>query len=343
MPSSRSRGRRKTPPRRPTVAAVQAPLAAAASPSQEWPGLELAEWLPTYATLHRWVQIVGKTRLVLAPFVNHWWHSTLYVTPLGLTTSSMPYDGRAMDAEFDFLNHVLTVRVSSDEIGQIELEDKSVSAFYAEWRALLVSLGVPVRIVPRPNEVADATPFADDRIHASYDRAAVDRWFRALSSVDRVLKEFRGRFGGKASPVHFWWGGFDLACTRYSGRSAPRHPGGIPNCPDYVMYEAYSRECISAGWWPGTAGSPVSEAAFYAYAYPEPDGCAAAPVRPSAAFYHREMREWILPYEAVRNSPDPEASVRAFLETTYAAAATLGGWDTAALAVEPPNEAGRTT
>jgi hypothetical protein len=313
---------------------TKAPVVPAASPPPEWPPLALDEWLPTYATLHRWVQIVGKTRLALAPFVNHWWHSALYVTPLGLTTSSMPTDGRAIDAEFDFVNHVLTARASDGEVRTIELEKKSVADFYREWRELLGELGVEVRIFPRPNEIADATPFATDRAHGSYDAESVRKWFEALSSVDRVLKEFRGRFIGKVSPVHFWWGGFDLACTRFSGRRAPPHPGGIPNCPDYVMREGYSHECISAGWWPGTAGSPVAEAALYAYAYPEPAGTAAASIQPAAAFYHPEVREWILPYDAIRNASDPSGSIMAFLESTYKAAATLGRWDIEALAVD---------
>ena len=317
------------------MAATKTPVAATLPTAREWPRLPLAEWLATYETLHRWVQIVGKTRLALAPFMNHWWHGALYVTPWGLTTSSMPTDGRAIDAEFDFVNHELTVRDSGGETRTIELEKKSVADFYGEWIELLRGLDVDVRIWPRPNEIADATPFPADREHASYDADAVGRWFRALSSVDHVLKEFRGRFVGKSSPVHFWWGGFDLACTRYSGRRAPPHPGGIPNCPNYVMREAYSHECISAGWWPGTPESPVAEAAVYAYAYPEPAGCAAAHIRPAAAFYHHELREWILPYDSVRTAPDPSAAIMAFLDSTYEAAATLGGWDVDALAIEP--------
>jgi hypothetical protein len=296
-----------------------------------WPPLPLNAWLPTYSTLHRWVQIVGKTRLVLAPFENHWWHCALYVTARGLTTSSMPYDGRAIDAEFDFLNDVLVVRDSGGETLRIELEGRSVADFYAEWRRLMRALHMDVRITGKPNEIPDATRFADDRAHASYDRAPVENWFRALTQADRVLKQFRGGFVGKSSPVHFWWGAFDLACTRYSGRRAPPHPGGIPNCPDYVMREAYSHECISAGWWPGSPGSPIEEPAFYAYAYPEPSGCATASIRPAAAFYHPEMREWILPYEAVRSAPDPDAAVLDFLESTYESTASLAAWDTAAL------------
>jgi uncharacterized protein DUF5996 len=295
-----------------------------------WPALS-DEWLPTYATLHRWTQIVGKTRLGLAPFENHWWHCTLYVTAHGLTTSPMPYRGGVVEIEFDFLSDLLLAQTNGGETRSLRLENKSVADFYHEYRAMLAALDVDVRITPTPNEVADATPFSKDRAHATYDGDATRRWWRALTGADRMLKQFRGGFEGKCSPSHFWWGGFDLACTRFSGRPAPRHPGEIPNCPDYVMYEAYSHECISAGWWPGTAGLPVAEPAFYAYAYPEPAGCNLAPIAPAAAFYHPEMREWILPYDAVRAAGDPEAMVLEFLESTYETAATLGGWDVAAL------------
>ena len=213
----------------------------------------------------------------------------------------------------------------------MRLESKSVATFYEEWNALLAALGIDVRISAKPNEIADATPFAKDRVHATYDADSARRWWLALTNADRALKRFRGQFTGKCSPSHFWWGGFDLACTRFSGRRAPLHPGGIPNCPDSVMHEAYSHECISAGWWPGSVGSPVSYAAFYAYAYPEPDGCSAAPIKPLEAHYHPQLREWILPYEAVRTADDPEGMILEFLESTYDVAATLGGWDTAAL------------
>jgi hypothetical protein len=296
-----------------------------------WPALPLDEWLPTYATLHRWTQIVGKTRLGLAPFQNHWWHCTLYVTARGLTTSPMPYRDGLVEIELDILGDHLVAQTSGGEIRRLQLADKSVADFYREYRALLADLGVGVHIVPTPNEVSDGTPFPDDREHATYDAEAVRRWWHALVEADRLLKQFRGRFAGKCSPSHFWWGGFDLACTRFSGRPAPPYGGVVPNCPSYVMLEAYSRECISAGWWPGTAGSPVTEPAFYAYAYPEPAGCSAAPIEPAAAFYHPEMREWILPHDAVRAADDPDAMVLSFLESTYEAAAALAGWDTAAL------------
>ncbi len=297
----------------------------------DWPALPLDGWISSYETLHRWVQIVGKTRLVLAPFENHWWHCAFYVTPVGLTTSSMPYgegrEQRALDVEFDFLNHVLTVRSSAGDARCLSLEQKSVADFWDEWRGLLDVFDVNVRLSGRPNEMSDVTPFALDHEHATYDREAISRFFRALSNADRVLKRFKGRFTGKSSPVHFWWGGFDLACTRFSGRRAPPRSGGIPNLPDYVVQEAYSHECISAGWWPGTVGTPCEEPAFYAYAYPEPNGCAAAAVQPSGAYYHSDMHEWILPYDDVRRAPDPDAAIIQFLESTYDVAARLARWD----------------
>lgn len=296
-----------------------------------WPSLSLDEWLPTYETLHRWTQIVGKTRLALAPFENHWWHCTLYVTPRGLTTSAMPYDAAMVEIEFDFLDHVLLARHSRGDTRRMRLESKSVADFYHEYRAMLAALGVEFRMTPTPNEVLDATPFPDDQVHATYDGDAARRCWRALIQANRALQRFRGGFAGKCSPTQFWWGGFDLACTRFSGRPAPLYQGKIPNCPSYVMEEAYSHECISAGWWPGSADWPVHEPAFYAYAYPEPPGCGAAAIGPQAAFYHEEMREWILPYDAVRTASRPDAMVAEFLESTYAAAAALGGWDVAAL------------
>ncbi|HEU4994429.1 MAG TPA: DUF5996 family protein [Gemmatimonadaceae bacterium] len=299
---------------------------------QRWPALHLDDWLATYETLRRWTQIVGKTRLRLAPFVNHWWNVTLYVSARGLTTSVMPYDGGAVEIEFDFLADRLRARTSGGDTRLLRLEDgKSVAEFYDEYRAMLAALDVHVRIVAKPNEIEDATAFAEDEKHAAYDGDAVRRWWSALVEADRLLKRFRSGFVGKCSPSHFWWGGFDLACTRFSGRTAPPYQGTIPNCPPYVMLEAYSHECISAGWWPGTAGAPVTEPAFYAYAYPEPAGCNVAPITPRAAYYHQEMHEWILPYDAVRRAPDPDAAVLEFLESTYAVAAKLGNWDVAAL------------
>jgi hypothetical protein len=309
------------------VPAAGAPIRAA----EVWPPLPLHEWQPTYETLHRWLQIVGKTRLALAPMQNHWWQVPLYVTSRGLGTSPMPHGTLDLEIEFDFVDHMLVARTSDGAIRTLPLQAQSVADFYLEYRSLLRSLGVDVAIHPVPVELAEVVPFSKDQAHASYDADAAQRCWRALLRADRVLKEFRGRFVGKCSPVHFWWGSFDLACTRFSGRPAPRHSGGIPNLPDYVTVEAYSHECISAGWWPGTPGAPVAEPAFYAYAYPEPPGCSTASIGPSGAYYHQGMREWILPYDVVRESADADASVLEFLQSTYVAAAELGGWDRAAL------------
>jgi len=292
-----------------------------------WPALPLAEWRDTYATVHRWLQIVGKTRLALAPMENHWWQVTLYLTSRGLVTSPMPAGDRSVDIELDFLQHRLIMRTSDGDTRLLSLERCSVADFYREYFAAMRTLGITPRIRPVPTEIADVTPFAEDREHASYDADAVQRWWRILAGTDRVLKEFRGRFIGKCSPSHFFWGSFDLACTRFSGRRAPKHPGGIPNCPDYVAVEAYSHECISAGWWPGSVGSPIEEPAFYAYAYPEPPGCPEAPIRPADATYNAAMKEWILPYDSVRTASDPRKAVLEFLQSTYEAAATRGGWN----------------
>ncbi len=300
-------------------------------PSDTWPQLPLEEWQETYETLHRWMQIVGKTRLGLAPMQNHWWQVTLYVTARGLGTSPIPYRERNFEVEFDFLDHLLIVRTSEGVTRMIPLAPQSVADFFGEYMALLRSLDIEPKIWPQPVELTDATPFADDRMHASYDPDAAQRCWRILTQADRVLKEFRSGFIGKCSPSHFWWGAFDLACTRFSGRPAPPHPGGVPNTPDYVTREGYSRECISAGWWPGTVGGPVNEPAFYAYAYPEPAGCPEALVRPAAAEYRMDVREWILPYEFVRTAPDPDAALLEFFESTYSAAADLGDWNRALL------------
>ena len=299
--------------------------------AESWPRLPLGEWQATQTTLHRWTQIVGKTRLALAPMQNHWWQVTLYLTARGLGTSPIPYRDQSFEVEFDFIDHLLMLRTTDGSTRSLPLRSQSVAQFYGEYRAMLRSLDIDPKICAIPNELLDATPFARDHEHAAYDAEAAHRCWRILAHADRVLKEFRGHFVGKCSPSHFWWGGFDLACTRFSGRRAPTHPGGIPNCPDYVTREAYSHECISAGWWPGSPGTPVDEPAFYAYAYPEPPGCAAATVHPTAAAYHPVMREWILPYEAVRTAPNPGAALLQFLESTYSAAANLGGWDRSTL------------
>jgi hypothetical protein len=266
---------------------------------------------------------------------NHWWQTVLYVTARGLSTSPMPYGDGTVEVQFDFVDHSLEIRTNAGEARTIRLESRSVADFYAEYTSALSSLGVAVRIWPVPREMPDTTRFTDDREHSSYDSDAVHRYWQILVGADRALKEFRGRFIGKSSPSHFWWGGFDLSCTRFSGRPAPRHPGGIPNLPDYVTREAYSHECISAGWWPGTLGSPMAEPAFYAYSYPEPPGCDVAPIQPAGAYYHPDMREWILPYESVRTAADPHKLLLDFFESTYSAAARLAAWPRSALERPP--------
>jgi Family of unknown function (DUF5996) len=294
-----------------------------------WPALPLAAWRDTYATLHMWTQIVGKTRLALAPPVNHWWQTALYVTSRGLTTSSIPHGDRTFEVEFDFVDHHLRVTGSDGPSRTIPLRPQTVAEFYREYMKLLGSLGFPVTIWPMPVEVESSLRFPDDQIHRSYDAEWGNRVWQALVQADRVLKHFRGRFLGKASPVHFFWGSFDLAATRFSGRRAPPHPGGAPNLGNWVMQEAYSHECSSVGFWPG--GDAIPEPVFYAYAYPEPQGFRDYPIAPSAARYDDTMREFVLPYEAVRTSRAPDDTLLAFAQTTYAAAADLGGWDRANL------------
>jgi len=292
-----------------------------------WPRLRLSDWADTKDTLHMWTQIVGKIRMAHAPMVNHWWHVTLYVSPRGLTTSTIPYLDRAFDIEFDFLEHRLHVRTSDDRRRDIALTPMPVARFYTETMAALDELGISTRIHAVPNEVDPAIPFADDDTHAAYDPHAVQLFWRQLLQANRVIGEFRSRFVGKASPVHLFWGGMDLACTRFSGRPAPPYPGGgVPNCPAWVMREGYSHELASCGFWPGEG----EEGAFYAYAYPEPAGYADHPVRPPDAVYG-PGGEYLLPYEAVAAAADPDRVLTEFLDTTYAAAADLGGWDRAAL------------
>jgi hypothetical protein len=293
--------------------------------TETWPPLPLDQWQETYDTLHMWTQIVGKTRLALAPMENHWWQVALYVTPRGLTTSAMPAGTRTFSVDFDFVDHHLYVRTSDGADRSIPLVAQPVADFYATYMEVLHSLDLDVRIRPAPNEVEIAIPFTEDRVHASYDADAANRCWRILVQADRVMKRFRGRFIGKASPVHFFWGGFDMAATRFSGRRAPLHRGGVPNCPDYVMAEGYSHECSSCGFWPG--GGALTEPAFYAYSYPEPGGYADYPVRPAAARYSRELGEFILPYEAVRTATAPDEMLLEFLQSTYDAAAELARWD----------------
>jgi hypothetical protein len=294
----------------------------------QWPELPLAEWKDTYDTLHRWTQIVGKIRLALTPLQNHWWNSTLYVTPRGLTTSAMSYNGRLFQIDFDFFAHHLLIEATDGSVKTIALRSRSVSEFYQETMAALASLGIHVSIWTTPVEVPDRTPFEEDQKHASYDPEYAQRFWRILAQVSLVFTEFRSRFTGKASPVHFFWGAFDLAVTRFSGRTAPLHPGA-PNCARFVMVEAYSHELSSCGFWPG--GGPIDEPVFYAYAYPEPDGFKDYPIQPSEAFYHTEIREFVLPYDVVRTAESPEENLLSFLQSTYEAASTCAKWDRLAL------------
>jgi hypothetical protein len=295
-----------------------------------WPALPLEEWLETYLTLHRWTQIVGKTRMSHTPMQNHWWNATLYLTSRGLATAVMAEGNREFEIEFDFIDHNLAIRTSEGATQKIPLRAMSVAEFYHEYSLSLKSLGIEPHIWPVPMELPDTLRFDEDTTHSSYDPDAAARCWQALAQTDRVLKIFRGRFIGKSSPSHFWWGSFDISSTRFSGRRAPLHPGGILNCPDYVTREAYSHECASVGWWPGNSGG-LEEPAFYAYAYPEPPGFADAKRNPAEAYYHTGMHEWILSYDVVRQAPDPDAMLLAFCESTYAAAASLGKWDRAAL------------
>jgi hypothetical protein len=304
------------------------------SPREVWPALPLEEWRDTDATLHLWTQIVGKVRMARTPWINHSWHVPLYVTARGLTTSPIPHDTRAFEIDFDFIDHGLVIKASDGAERTLPLRPQSVAEFYAAVMGELDRMGLGVKINPLPNEIPDAIPFDKDREHATYDAAAAQRFWRILVQSDRVLREFRARFIGKVSPIHFFWGSFDLAVTRFSGRPAPPHPAGFPNIPDWVVREAYSHEVSSAGFWPG--GEPHPFPLFYCYAYPEPAGFADAPLKPEGAFYSKELREFVLPYEVVRTSKTPDATLHAFLQSTYEAAANSGAWDRAALEREPP-------
>lgn len=282
-----------------------------------WPRLRVADWADTKDTLHMWTQIVGKVRMAHTPPVNHWWHVTLYPSARGLTTSAVPYRGGLLDLEFDFLAHRLHLRTSDGGARAVQLAAKPVAVFYRETMAALAELGVPTRIHAVPNEVEPAIPFAEDETHQAYDGAAAQLFWRQLSQAQRVIGRLRSEFLGKASPVHFFWGAMDLAYTRFSGRTAPPHPGGVPNCPPSVMREGYSHELASCGFWPGGG----AEGAFYAYAYPEPPGY--ADWRPG---YDKSLGEFLLPYEEVAGSRDPDATLTDFLRSTFAAAADLSGW-----------------
>jgi Family of unknown function (DUF5996) len=295
---------------------------------ETWPSLPLQEWQDTYATLHMETQIVGKIRLALTPRINHWWNVTLYVSSRGLTTSPIPYRAGCFEIIFDFLHHQLLVETTWGESRALALEPRPVAEFYRELMAALADLGIQVSIWTTPVEVPDPIPFEQDHEHRSYDPEYAQRFWRLLIQADRVLTKFRARFIGKSSPVHFFWGSFDLAVTRFSGRPAPLHPGA-PNVADSVTREAYSHEVSSCGFWPGGTGheAPV----FYAYAYAEPAGFAGYPVQPSEAFYDEAFHEFLLPYDAVRTATEPDEALLAFLQTTYEAAADLSGWDRAAL------------
>ncbi len=297
------------------------------SEDETWPKLATPGWEATCRTMHMWSQIIGKTRLGLAPMVNHWWQVPLYVSARGLTTSPIPVGTRAFEfeVELDFISHRLEMRCTDGAVDSFALESGTLARFYARYFAGLRRLGVEVDIYPLAVEIPETIYLDRDETFRPYDPAWAQRFFGALVQVDRLLKAFRGGFLGKASPVHFFWGGFDMAVTRFSGRSAPLHPGGTPNCPDYVMREAYSHEVSSAGFWAGDAR--FHEAAFYSYAYPEPPGFADAPVLPTAARYEKTLGLFLLPYETLRGAPSPDREVSTFLETTYSAAADLGRWD----------------
>ena len=297
--------------------------------SETWPSLALDAWQDTYTTLHMCTQIVGKIRAVQTPFVNHSWHAAFYLTARGLTTSPIPYGMRTFQIDFDFIDHRLLINTSNGAVETMALRPRPVADFYQELLSILRQLNLNVSIHTTPNEIVEAIPFDQDQVHASYDAEYANRFWRALVQADRVFKQFRPRFTGKCSPVHFFWGSFDLAVTRFSGRTAPEHPGGVPNCPDWITRDAYSHELSSCGFWPG--GGSLAYPLFYAYAYPEPAGFSIAPVRPDSAFYDPAFREFILPYDAVRQAPSPDAMLLEFLQSSYEAAANAGHWNRFAL------------
>ena len=294
-----------------------------------WPELPYTDWTDTLATLHMWTQIVGKVRLTLSPWLNQSWSVSSYITTSGITTSVIPYETRLLQINFDFIEHALTLSVSDGQTRSLQLKPRTVADFYHELMTLLDSLGISVRIHGSPNEVEDAIPFAEDTAHKTYDKQQATLLWKALVQSARVFGEFRARFIGKCSPVHFFWGSLDLAVTRFSGRPAPAHPGGVPNCPDWVMAEAYSEELSSAGFWPGNAEAP--EPIFYSYIYPTPDGFADSTVSPGDAFWLSDLGEFALPYETVRAAEDPDAELTEFLQSTYSAAADIANWDRAKL------------
>jgi hypothetical protein len=296
-----------------------------------WPALRVDDWTDTRETLHMWLQIVGKLRLAGAPMINHWWQATTYVTPRGLTTGSIPDGTYSYAIDLDLHDHELVVNRDDGGSAVVALQPKSVATFYAELMSALGELGIVVTINASPNEVDPAIPFAQDEVHHSYDADAVHLFWRQLVQADRVLRAFRARFTGKASPVHLFWGAMDLAATRFSGRRAPQHPGGAPNCGDWVMVEGYSHELSSCGFWAGGG----EEGAFYAYAYPEPAGFQDHAVTPAEASYDADLGQYLLPYEAVRSAADPDATLLGFLQSTYEAAAVNADWYRAALEYAP--------
>ena len=298
-----------------------------------WPELPTAAWRETHATLHLWTQIIGKIRLVRSPWLNHSWHVALYVTARGLTTSPIPDGVRTFQIDLDLIDHVLRVSTSDGAQRQFALAGQSVASFYAAIMAALWDTGIHIAIDEMPNELPEPIRFSEDKKHAAYDPAAVRRFLQILVNADRVFKQFRTGFLGKASPVHFFWGSFDLTVTRFSGRRAPRHPGGIPHLSDDVACEAYSHEESSAGFWPGSGA--VDYPAFYSYAYPEPAGFRAVKVRPDAAFFSEALGEFILPYDAVRTAAAPDQALLEFLQSTYEAAANAAKWDRDALECAP--------
>ena len=296
--------------------------------TETWPHLPLEAWQDTYTTLHMWTQIVGKIRLVQTPWINHSWHVALYLTAWGLTTGPIPFGYRIFQMDFDFIEHQLRITTNEGHTKTIELRPRSVADFYRAVMAALAALDITVKINTLPNEVPDPMPFEQDDTHQAYDAEYANRCWRVLLQCDRVFREFRSHFCGKVSPVHFFWGSFDLAVTRFSGEPAPEHPGGVPNLPDDVAKEAYNQEVSSAGFWPGAGlGYP----AFYSYAYPTPTGFKDAPVQPEQAFFHTELGEFVLPYEAVREAEQPDQLLLAFLHSTYQAAANAANWNQAAL------------
>ena len=306
-----------------------------------WPDIPLNQWVDTCETLHRWTQIVGKVRMALTPLINHWWNVTLYVTARGLTTSPIPYGTRTFEITFDFIDHQLRIETDQGAVEHIGLKAMSVANFYAMFMERLRRLDIEAHIWTMPSEIADAVPFEQDRSHAQYDPVRVRTFWQALNQCDRVFKEFRAGFLGKVSPVHFFWGGFDLAVTRFSGRTAPPPPGPTPNVAGWVMAEAYSHEVCSCGFWPGNGG--YGRAAFNVYAYPEPAGYSSTKLTAADAFYDEELGQFILPYDAVRQATDPGRLLLGFLQETYEAAANLAQWDRPSLerADLPLRRAGR--